>query len=158
MQLIAQQDLKRADKLFDCYHYTRAMEKYEKHLKKNPSDEHAIYRLAECYRLTANAEKSEKLYGRLVQLNPNKPEYKYELAQAMMVNEKYMEARQYLEEYHEQVINDERAKEKINALANIDAYLSDQGIFKVQKLGFNTENPEFWTGDLQGCISICKCS
>ena len=141
--LCAQPDLKRADKLFDCYHYTRAIEKYQKHIKKFPDDEHALYRLAECYRLTANAEQSEKWYARLVAINPAKSEYKYELAQAMMVNEKYAEAKKYLESYHDQVMNDERAKAKINALENIEAYQADQGIFKIQKLGFNTEQPEF---------------
>jgi peptidoglycan-associated lipoprotein len=93
--------------------YNQALTKYKKALSKakgKPDKEKISFQMAECYRLINNTRKAEAAYKRISKTSyaEKNPIVFLYLAQAMMTNEKYEDAKVYFEKYAEQVPADPR--------------------------------------------------
>ncbi|MBT8196702.1 MAG: tetratricopeptide repeat protein, partial [Bacteroidia bacterium] len=93
---LAQFSLTKANKYYKEMAYSRAIPLYEKTLAKDPLNDEAMIKLADCYRLTNNPAKAEEWYARVVSLDACRPIYKFYYAQALMENGKYDEANRWM--------------------------------------------------------------
>ncbi|UKT64910.1 OmpA family protein [Pedobacter mucosus] len=92
----AQYILKDADKQYDLFNYSRAIDLYEQAYKKKQTL-HVAGRLANAYMFTNNYKQAESWFAVAIKMANNKPENILGYAKALQSNSKYNEAKvQYL--------------------------------------------------------------
>nr|BAB89363.1 hypothetical protein [Bacillus cereus] len=55
-----------------------------------------MYNLAQCYNSIGDIEKTIETYNEVIKIDPNDPDYRYELIRILFMNEKYKEAHSML--------------------------------------------------------------
>ncbi|HNQ12877.1 MAG TPA: OmpA family protein [Bacteroidia bacterium] len=156
LPLNAQVILEKANKHFNLYEYTEAIPKYEKLLKRKPDHFEAISKLADSYRHTAQYDKAEYYYNRAVQNSQaSKDQYLY-LAQSLMYNAKYKQARVVLDMYLTKVPDSKLANELLEALKNQQTFFEDQNAFQVHNLNINSANADFGIVPFKDGIVFCS--
>jgi len=139
-----QQDLQRANQLFNKTYYSYAIPLYEKISEKNQSEE-ILQNLGDCYYFTNNYDKAQELYSLLFQSKGKElnEEYYFRYAQTLKAKGKYNEANDIMRKFY-QASNNTKAIEKLDTdikiLKNISA-IGDR--FNIQNLAINTVNSEF---------------
>lgn len=128
--------LRTANENYQQFAYAEAIKDYEWVLQKRKVDE-AIIPLAESYRLTGNPVKAEYWYRRAIKLPDPQPKWKFYLAEALMENGKYAEAKQYFSEYLELNRNDFKAMRLMTACDSISQFYVDTTLYTLQPLRFN---------------------
>ena len=120
----------KADDLFDQQRFIEAVRAYEdayEKIKDNKAEKNRVYfQIAECYRLTYNYPRAERIYKRLADEEYYKNERKlyFNLAEMCRFQEKFDEAEQYYTKYLEQEPGDSYAAKRkqsliyVNQLAN----------------------------------------
>src|SRR5687768_3952628 len=88
----AQNTLKAANKLYDEFSFSKAIEVYEKYLEKHEETYEAVWKLADSYRRINRYEEAEKWYAKAVAYEEAEPVHKLHYAQILQVNRKYSEA------------------------------------------------------------------
>ena len=97
----------KADDLFDQNRFVEAVKEYEaayEKIKDNKAEKNRIYfQIAECYRLTYNYPRAERIYKRLADEEYYKSERKlyFNLAEMCRFQEKFVEAEEYYSKYLE---------------------------------------------------------
>ena len=105
----------KADKLFESYQYTSAINEYLKIAESKSADEYVFEQLADCYFTIFDMENASKWYGQAIGKNA-KPETYFRYAQALKTFGKYKEADKQMNVFVKLMPNDNRAKEyKSNA-------------------------------------------
>jgi outer membrane protein OmpA-like peptidoglycan-associated protein len=135
--------LKKADKLFDLYAYAEAIELYYEVLETHPDNAHATIRLAECYRKVNEPIHSEMWFAKVVALPERQPIHVLYYAQALMMNEKYDEAKVQFQKYSELNPSDSRGPNGVRAVNSMAALKASQKDFAVINQEFNTSAAEF---------------
>lgn len=128
--------LRNANEYYDEYAFADAIKNYEKVLEKRMVPE-AMIRLADCYRQTGNTVKSENLYSQVVRLPEALPIHQFYLAEAMMANGKYEQAKKPLDEYLKVSRNDFRAQQMRISCDSIAMFYADTTLFEIKELPFN---------------------
>jgi outer membrane protein OmpA-like peptidoglycan-associated protein len=128
--------LRTANENYQQFAYAEAIKDYEWVLQKRKVDE-AVPPLAESYRLTGNDIKAEYWYRRAVKLPDASPKWKLYLAEALMKNGKYAEARQYFAEYLELNRNDFKAQRLMASCDSVSQFYTDTTLYTIQPLRFN---------------------
>lgn len=111
--------------------YEEAIRQYEKLLPKH--DDYEVYKnLAVLYLKRGDYEKAELMYDFLILLEnyPNKDLLAY--AEVLMANEKYPEAKTWVERYLQENSSDEKAKYLRKIILNQGAFLIDTNQFKLE--------------------------
>lgn len=139
--LQADAQMKAGNKKFDKMAYAAAITRYERAVKKNEESVDAWTRLADCYRLLGDYVNAEQAYARVVN-GPVQPEVYLYYAQALMQNEKYGEAKSWLEKYRTANPSDSRAANLIAGIEQLPQYKSMEGVYKVAKANVNTSASE----------------
>ena len=145
-----QQDLQRANRLFEKTYYSEAIPLYEKISLKNQSIE-VIQNLGDCYYYTNQYDKAQAQYSVLFQTGSKElnEDFYFKYAQTLKARGKYTEANTVLRNYYE-VSNNKTAVEKldkdIKSLSNVTA-IGER--FEIVNLALNTPNSEFG-GVVQG--------
>lgn len=131
--------IRRGDHFFKKGDYARAIPAYERGLRKS-SDARAMENLANCYRITKNYVKAEEWYGKTVAANPNcHPMVHFYYAMALKNNGKIQEARAELMKFANQDPQNQLAKEQVEALDNIQVWLSQSPLYAVHNVqGLNS--------------------
>ena len=109
---------KKADASFDAGEYFKASEMYKKIYSKASTKvfkAELAFKLGECYRNMNLPRKSEKWYKKAVRYKYQNPMTVLYLAEAMKMNEKYLEAKEQYERYKELVPDDRRGKNGIES-------------------------------------------
>jgi outer membrane protein OmpA-like peptidoglycan-associated protein len=120
-----------ADDYFRAAQYTQAAKMFEKQLEKK-KNQHIQSKLAYCYRMTNQLEKSFQLYSEILHSGKPKSENYYYFAEALMQKEQYDSAKIWFNRYLEVAPKDEFGAKK--SLANLDEikqikpYFSDSQI------------------------------
>jgi outer membrane protein OmpA-like peptidoglycan-associated protein/tetratricopeptide (TPR) repeat protein len=140
--------LRNANWYYDEYAFADAIKNYEKVLQKRMVPE-AMIRLADCYRQTGNTVKSEILYSQVVRLPDALPVHHFYLAEALIANGKYEQAKKHLDEYLKVSRNDFRAQQMRLSCDSVALFFADTTLFEIQilplnKAGTNNFSPSFY--------------
>lgn len=140
--------LRNANEYYDEYAFADAIKNYEKVLEKRMVPD-AMIRLADCYRQTGNTVKSENLYSQVVRLPDALPIHQFYLAEAMIANGKYEQAKKPLDEYLKVSRNDFRAQQMRISCDSMALFLADTTLFEIHalplnKTGVNNFSPAFY--------------
>ncbi len=136
-------DLKEANEHYEQFAFPKAIELYLKVLEKDRNHPVALERLADCYRLTSNTLKAEFWYKKAVKANPGKPLLKLYYGQTLMSNKKYDQALLAFEEFKKDLPHDKRGYNFTDYCLNINEYMRDSSMFRVNVMPFNTKYSEF---------------
>jgi len=133
---------KNADRMYDEYLYNEAIIKYERIGKK---DAHVLRRLGESYRLTGEAEKSEKQYARLFNEYPGAlvAEDHLHYSDVLKMNGKYDMATDHLRKYEELHGSTMRTSGQLKDPNYYNDLKSDKGQFSIRSLKNNSDESEF---------------
>ncbi len=110
--------MRKADEAFYAGEYFKAIELYQKIYSKASTKilkAELGFKLGECYRKMNIPRKAEKWYKKAVRYKYQDPMAVLYLADAMRMNEKYDEAKEYYQEFHDLVPNDKRGKRGIQS-------------------------------------------
>jgi len=134
--------VKRADKLYSKYLYNLAITKYESVGKK---DAHVLRQLAESYRLTGNAKKSESTYKKLFDNHASEltPADHLHYAEVLKMNGKYIESTHHIETYNQLSPNDTRASGELKDPSYYQDLNADKGQFSIRNLKNNSDESDF---------------
>lgn len=139
-----QQDLQRANRLFDKTYYSDAIPLYEKVIVNEQSVE-VIQKLGDCYYYTNDYDKALEIYSALVKKSSKNlnPEYYFRYSQTLKAKGKYAEANKAIRNYLVSV-NDKEALATFDKNTVILTNVSAIGQrFEIKNLALNTPNSEF---------------
>jgi outer membrane protein OmpA-like peptidoglycan-associated protein/tetratricopeptide (TPR) repeat protein len=123
--------------------YPKAISYYSKAVKKDSTLQNAVFKLADCYRLTNNRQMAEVWYGKAVQMPSVTSIYKFYYGQALMNNGKYAQAKKWMQDFVLDDKNDGRGQSFVKAIDAYESYFIDSSNFAVTKLDINSENADF---------------
>lgn len=135
--------LKEANELYEQFSYPKAIEVYQKILEKDKDNAEAMEKLAHCHRLTSNSRKAEFWYKKAIKTNKKKHILTLYYAQALMSNRKYDEAKSAFETYTNLVPHDKRGWNFLEYSRNINDYMRDSSMFRVNKLPVSSMESDF---------------
>jgi outer membrane protein OmpA-like peptidoglycan-associated protein/tetratricopeptide (TPR) repeat protein len=133
-----------ADKAYNDYNYSKAIEDYNKQINSGKKSEKIFKRLGDSYYFSARLQEANKWYAELMALNVKvEPEYLFRYAQTLKSVEDYKEANKYMAIFLEANKDDSRAI----LFNNNPDYLNDieaqSGRYDIKALPFNTPNTDF---------------
>lgn len=148
----------RADELFDQNRFIEAVKEYEaayEKIKDNKAEKNRIYfQVAECYRLTYNYPRAERIYKRLADEEYYKSERKlyFNLAEMCRFQERFDEAEEYYTKYLEQESQDSYAAKRKASLVYVNQLANNRTRHTIEKLSewctdFNDFAPRFVGND-----------
>ncbi len=129
-------NLKKANREYDSFNYTTAIEGYKKVLKSKTIDAAQI-KLADSYRLTNNSLKAEEVYAEVVKIKDIDPVYYFHYAKALINNGKRDVAKIWLGKYLQAKPNDGLAKMISEANENPASITAEDGLFKIEMAGID---------------------
>lgn len=134
----------RADLLYERSEYAHAAVLYTKAYYKDTTRSDLAIKIGESYYRINEHQKSEYWFGKGTdQANRKDPETWMHYAQSLIVNQKYDEAKQWLEFYNKHVSEDMRAVKKLKSIDNLHVHLKDSSFVQISPLSINTEHVEF---------------
>ena len=142
-QTITLNTLSKADRLYDEFSYLEAIDFYKQAMEKSDQQQYIITKIADSYRLLNLADSSEIWYKQVVDFSNYDPIVNFRLGEALMVNQKYEEAKFWLEKYQSVAPDDERVNRKLDAITNLDQFDFKSKQILIDTLGFNTNALEF---------------
>ena len=126
--------IKAGDKAVDNLSYSQAVEKYEKALKSQPDNIDLKMKLANAHRLQNNSVASEKYYQEVADSVGLPMEEQLHFAQVLMKNNKYDEAKGYLESYLKDNPTDVLAADLLASIDNISELKEDTSAYILSDL------------------------
>ncbi len=134
--------LKAGNRKFERLAYVSAAKKYERATKRNEASVEAWIKLGDCYRLMGDYVSAERTYSKIVN-GPVEPIVYLYYAEALMQNEKYGEAKPWLEKYRASVPADERAFNLLSGIEQLPGLKTMEGVYKVSKTNVNSSESDF---------------
>lgn len=134
---------KRADKRFERMDYAPAAKLYNRVLEKTPTDVESMERLAYCYRMNNDSRNAEYWYNRAIKAGPGDPRVYFYYAEALMNNEKWEDAKPWLEKYLVDRSWDKVAINRLASVANKDKFMLDSARYEILPTNINTPEAEF---------------
>lgn len=132
--------IKKGEKYFEGYSYTKAIEKYEGLAEKTTTINR---QLAESYAKTGNTEKSETYYAEVVKSEEKSPEDIYNYAAILSKNGKHGESEKWMKQYESVATSDSRAKQYSAKPSFYKTLLKDQGRFDIKNIAVNSAQEDF---------------
>jgi len=134
--------LARADDAYDKLAYSTAIELYKSALNDSEHFD-AMWKLADCYRLTNQYNEAEYWYGKVTKSEEASPEHLLYYAQVLQVNEKYTEAAKWYNSYRARVPGDARADNQAKACENYRKFYEEMDRYRLEHLPFNSNVYDF---------------
>ncbi|WP_207436177.1 OmpA family protein [Sabulibacter ruber] len=97
------QTTRKADRLYENFDYSLAIEEYQEVFSKKDPDLKGAQRLADAYRLTGRTKEAEEWYAKVVAMPEADPINTYYYAEALRSNGKYFEAKTQYQDYARKV-------------------------------------------------------
>lgn len=131
--------LKKANDYFDNFSFNKAIEKFE---ESGDRSLNTLRNLAISYSKMEDYQKAEELFSEIVAIDSSKAEDIFLYASLLEINQKYDDAKIWMELFSLQTPHDKRV---ISFLENDEYsyFLEDKGQFTIEHLAFNTEHQEF---------------
>lgn len=111
--------IKSGDKDYDNLSYTKAIGKYQKALKSQPDNLDLKLKLANAHRQINQSDEAEMYYQQVADSVDLPLNEKFNFAQVLMKNNKYDEAKPYLEQYLAENPNDQLARSLLGSTTNV---------------------------------------
>lgn len=134
--------IKEANKMYENLSYATAIPMYEMGLKRDSLNAEAWTKLGDCYRLTSDFKGAERAYGKACGLE-GKASTLLNYAEALMVNQKYSEAKAALSKAKSLDPADPRADLMIAGIDEIPALNAAAAATQLKKVDFCTSAGEF---------------
>ncbi|MGB4654845.1 MAG: OmpA family protein [Bacteroidales bacterium] len=128
-----------AEEAFDNMQYNKAAKRYRKAYSKakvKPEKEYIGFKMAECYRITNNYRRAVPAYKRIIKGNyakENPQAYLY-LAQMLVMNQKYSEAKPFFEKYAEAVPDSPLGRNGIITCDSADVWSENKSKYKIETI------------------------
>ncbi len=136
-------NFKKAETLYNQLAYRNALQLYLHVAEKDPSNDVAKQRVADCYFRLGNILEAEKWYALLANSPTLDPKYKYQYAQILSIEAKYAESRTWYLEYLSVVKDDPRANAKLDFIDHLDYYLRDSLLYEISNEPYNSDQSDF---------------
>ncbi|MCY2688275.1 OmpA family protein [Salinimicrobium sp. TH3] len=143
---------KRADRLYENFAYTKAVDVYKELLKKDYNVDHNQRKLADSYLRLRDPENAVVLYAEVVKQPDISPEYYFKYAQVLRGVRRYDESRQWLKKYLEDGKNENLA-ENLLTEENIKFYPGLE-TFRVKPVDFNSQFSDFGAYENNGTVYL----
>ena len=134
---------RKGDFHFKAMAYPKAIPFYLKAIKKDSTYQDAVYKLADCYRLTNNRAKAEEWYAKAVKMPAVLPIQKFYYGQALMNNGKFAQAKKWMTDFVIDNNADGRGQAFIKAIDTYQNFFIDSSNYAITKLDINTINADF---------------
>lgn len=135
--------LKRANKYYDDYEYSKAIPLYKKAIKKKESAE-ALEKLAHSYRLTKNYPQAELYYDRLMKQANVDPINHFHYGMVLKNNNKIAEAKEEFKLYASSAPSDKRADISIKSCDEIKIWITKTQQFEITSVpNINSNHADF---------------
>ena len=136
-------NFKKAETLFNQLAYRNALPLYLYVAEKDPSNEVARQRVADCYFRLGNISEAEKWYGLLANSTGAEPKYIYQYAQILSIEGQYAEAQKWYHDYLLVMKDDKRAKAKLDFIEHLNYYLRDSLLYDITNEPYNSDQSDF---------------
>ncbi|HEX4887241.1 MAG TPA: carboxypeptidase regulatory-like domain-containing protein [Luteibaculaceae bacterium] len=133
----------RADQYYESLSYAKAIELYMQAVRKGEVNDKIIHNLANAYREIGDTKNAEVWYAQAVQLRSRQPIEIYYYAQALMSNEKYAEANNWMRLYNELNPTDTRGVMHVTAGDYVTKNSPIVQAYKISPLSINTPASDF---------------
>lgn len=141
--LMAQSGVKKqADTQFRLLSYAKAIDLYQKVLKKG-YDPDAILKLAHCYRLTNNYEKAAEYYAKAVLIETREPEMVFQYGHLLLLQGDEVAARNTFLKFSRLMPEDPRGKAFAAQCRDMHPLYRDSARYIIECLPFNSEASDF---------------
>ncbi|MDT0608596.1 OmpA family protein [Croceitalea rosinachiae] len=134
---------KEADKLFNKFAYAKAIPHYEQMVVNSFNETHAFQRLAECYLLMRDFEKSIPYFKRFIEGTDTPTNYYFKYAMALKSSGDEKAALKWLKKYKKYNKNDKRVKEFLKDGNLASVVFNSRERYDLEPVPFNTEYSEF---------------
>lgn len=134
---------RKGDFHFKAMAYPKAITFYLKAVKKDSTFQDAVFKLADCYRLTNNRAKAEEWYAKAVKMPAVLPIQKFYYGQALMNNGKFAQAKKWMTDFVIDNNADGRGQAFIKAIDTYQNFFIDSSNYAITKLDINTSNADF---------------
>ena len=135
--------LKRASMYMESLNYVGAIDLYNQILEKDDVGEAKI-NLAECYRKVNDSENAEYWYGQVVRIPEAEPVHKLYYGQMLQRNGKCDLAKEWYEQYVDEVPDDLRGQYLVKACDYEDELMTkNAGIYEITHLDINSNLDDF---------------
>lgn len=134
---------KEADKLFNKFAYAKAIPHYEQMVINSFNENHAFQRLAECYLLMRDYEKSIPYFKRFIDGADTPTNFYFKYAMALKSSGDEKEALKWLKKYKKYNKNDKRVKEFLKDGNLASVVFNSRERYDLEPVSFNTEYSEF---------------
>lgn len=122
--------------------FVKAIPLYKRLTKKGEPSQ-ALYRLGECYRLTRDYERAQKVYEQVMKW-PEKPNEAYfNYGHLLLQQGNYQQAGEMFAEFSRRVPEDERGPAFAQTLNNFQEMFADSAAVSVEILPFNSDAADF---------------
>lgn len=136
--------VKVGDWYYKQFDYRKAIEYYQRALKKDKSNTYVLQRVADSYRLINNWEKAEPYYAELAKKENANVINKLYYAEALRANQKYADAKVYYKEYLTIVPTDNSVKTRLKGIDEVERLSKDNGFYDVKnEEGVNSSFSDF---------------
>ncbi|MBK9399814.1 MAG: PD40 domain-containing protein [Bacteroidetes bacterium] len=123
--------------------YPKAIPYYTKAIKKDSTLQEAIFKLADCYRLTNNRQQAEIWYAKAVKMPAVLPIHKFYYGQALMNSGKFAQAKKWMTDFVLDNKADGRGQAFVKAIDTYQSFFIDSSNYAMTKLDINSENADF---------------
>lgn len=134
---------RRANRLYENYAYSQAIELYEHLLKKNPENKAVIRNLADAYLKTNNATKTELWIKRVIEVGVAQNQDYLHLAMAQEMNGNREDAKSNFKKYDELMAADKRGARFLGSLNSITNLFDESEAYRIDKLKTNSTGSDF---------------
>ncbi|MBL7925112.1 MAG: OmpA family protein [Bacteroidia bacterium] len=135
--------VRKGDYHYKMMAYPRAIPFYTKAIKKDSTLQEAVFKLADCYRLTNNRQMAEQWYAKAVKMPSALPLHKFYYGQALMNNGKFAQAKKWMTDFVLDNKGDGRGQAFIKAIDTYQSFFIDSSNYAVTKLDINSTNADF---------------
>jgi len=135
--------VRKGDFHFKAMAYPKAIPYYAKAVKKDSTLQEAVFKLADCYRLTNNRKLAEEWYAKAVKMPAVLPIQKFYYGQALMNNGKFAQAKKWMTDFVIDNNKDGRGQAFIKAIDTYQNFFIDSSNYAITKLDINSSNADF---------------
>ncbi|MEM1340596.1 MAG: OmpA family protein [Bacteroidota bacterium] len=135
--------LKKADALFNKFAYAKAIPEYELLVVKGRDVEHAYRRLAECYLLLRDFEKSLPYFERFINEAQTPSHYYFKYGMALQSVNRHKEALRWLKRYKRLNKNDKKLKQFLKDGNLASVVFNSRESYEIAPVSFNSQYNDF---------------
>ncbi|PCH75822.1 MAG: flagellar motor protein MotB [Flavobacteriaceae bacterium] len=143
---------KKADKLFNSFSFQKAIENYEKLIKKDYNTSYAQQQIGDAYMMQRKPEKAVQYYRNIVHDKNTPSEYYYNYAQALRGIEDYSSSILWMNKFKETHQNDTRVTRFFEKKDISSAIFNIQEKYTIKPLTFNTKYSDYGATRLDSSI------